>query len=39
VLSILVFVQWRFAVDGITQGRKHLCKDASCLDLSRGERI
>ena len=29
----------RFSVDGIKQGRKRLCKDASCLDLGRGERI
>ena len=33
------FVWSYFSVDGIKQGRKHLCKVASCLDLGRGERI
>jgi hypothetical protein len=28
-----------FCVEGIKQGRKRICKDASYLDLSRGERI
>jgi DNA-binding FadR family transcriptional regulator len=29
----------RLLVDGIKQGRKRLCKTASCLLISRGERI
>ena len=28
-----------FCVESIKQGRKRFCKDASCLDLGRGERI
>ena len=28
-----------FSVDGIKQGRKHLCKNASCLDPGSGNRI